>query len=387
MSSRRHLALGLFAVAFGTNVSTPLLLLYQSRLDLSAWTVTALFTVYAAGLLPALLWGGPASDALGRLPLTRLALLASALASVLFVLGASTLPLLFLARLVLGAASGIGFVVASAWMQELSPPEQGQWAARLTGMILYSGFGVGPLMSGILGEWGPAPLVTPYLIHIVLVLLALAGVNAATETVEADRDRPIRPDLGLTPGARRPFRRVVVPTALAVFGFPSLAFGLFPVLLRPAMAEVAILVTGLVTATTSLSIFATQPVTARLGALRAAPVALATGTVGTGLGAIAFVSGWWGLLFPAAVALGGASGLAVTSGLRFVDLLADPGRRGAMTGSFYGVAYAGMTMPVIVSSLAGPGGFGAVLAVLTLTAGAGAVLLHRTIPDTGELNG
>jgi MFS family permease len=49
---RRRLLLALFAVAYGTNVSTPLLLLYQDLLDLSAWTVTALFAAYPIGLIP-----------------------------------------------------------------------------------------------------------------------------------------------------------------------------------------------------------------------------------------------------------------------------------------------------------------------------------------------
>jgi hypothetical protein len=38
-----------------------------------------------------------------------------------------------------------------------------------------------------------------------------------------------------------------------------------------------------------------------------------------------------------------------------------------------------MTMPVIVASLAGPAGFGAVLAVLTVAAGAGTLWLHRAV--------
>ena len=43
----------LFAVAAGTNVPTPLLLVYQERLGLSAEVLTALFGCYAAGLVPA----------------------------------------------------------------------------------------------------------------------------------------------------------------------------------------------------------------------------------------------------------------------------------------------------------------------------------------------
>ena len=56
----------LFAVAAGTNVPTPLLLVYQERLDLSPEVLTALFGFYAAGLVPALFLAGPLSDRLGR---------------------------------------------------------------------------------------------------------------------------------------------------------------------------------------------------------------------------------------------------------------------------------------------------------------------------------
>lgn len=376
----------MFAVAMGTNVSTPLLLLYQTRLDLSSWTVTALFAVYPLGLLPALLWGGPASDVLGRRPLTRPSLIASAAASLMFAAGASSLPVLFVARFLLGAVSGVAFVVMTAWMQELAEPEDRPWAARLTGMVLYAGFGLGPLMSGALGQWAPLPLVLPYLVHVGVVAVGVVMVWTLPETVAGRVSRRIRPDLGLEPDTAPAFWRVVAPTSMAVFGFPSLAFGLFPVLLRPVMAGVAVFVAGLVAGITALAIFATQRVSIRLGPLRAAPVSLATGTVGAALGAIAFVTDWWGLLFPAAVALGAASGLAVTSGLRFVDLLADPERRGAMTGSFYGLAYAAMTLPVVVSSLAGPGGFALVLFALTGLGGAGAALLGRSVRRFPELN-
>ncbi|MBA3983580.1 MAG: MFS transporter, partial [Acidimicrobiia bacterium] len=115
---RRALSVALFSVALGTNVSTPLLLIYQDRLDLSAWTVTALFAVYPIGLVPTLMWAGPASDVLGRRKVMVPGIAASGLASALFLAGSESLAVLFVARLMLGAVSGVVFVVASAWMQE-----------------------------------------------------------------------------------------------------------------------------------------------------------------------------------------------------------------------------------------------------------------------------
>src|SRR5690606_5016808 len=115
MGNRRWaLSVALFAVAFGTNVSTPLLLRYQERLDLSTFTTTALFAVYPLGLLPTLLWAGPGSDAYGRARVMTPGLFLSAVASVVMIAGQDHLAALFAGRLLLGAVSGLVFVTASA---------------------------------------------------------------------------------------------------------------------------------------------------------------------------------------------------------------------------------------------------------------------------------
>ncbi|MEC7457910.1 MAG: hypothetical protein VYE42_07790, partial [Actinomycetota bacterium] len=41
----------------------------------------------------------------------------------------------------------------------------------------------------------------------------------------------------------------------------------------------------------------------------------------------------------------------MTSGLRFVDIICLPEDRGALTGSFYAVAYVGMMNPLFVSTV------------------------------------
>lgn len=382
--ARRSLAIALFAVAFGTNVSTPLLLLYQDTLSLSAWMVTALFAVYPLGLAPALAFSGPASDALGRRRVVLPALVMSGVASAVFAAGATNLALLFLARFLLGAVSGVVFVVTSAWMQELADPANRMWAARLNGMVLYAGFGLGPLMAGILGQWGPSPLTTPYLVHIGIVVLGVVAFRSVPETVTPDPTKKIRPNLGVPASARSAFWRVVAPTALAVFGFPSLAFGLFPVLLRPAMADIAVFATGIMLGTATIAIFFMQGFMDRLGELRAAPLGMILGTVGTALGTIAFATDLWGWLFPSAFILGGASGLATTAGLRLVDRLAVPADRGALTGTFYAIAYVGMTMPVVVTTLAGSTRLTEVLIGVTVAGAAGSLWLARAVSSLLE---
>lgn len=365
-------------MSFGTNVSTPLLLLYQDRLQLTNFTTTGLFAVYPIGLLPALLWAGPASDVLGRRRLVVPGIVASAVASLVLLLGRDHLAALFAGRLLLGAVSGVVFVAASAWMQEVESSTDPLWPSRLTSMILYGGFGGGPFVAGVLAQWAPWPLALPYLVHVALTGAGLLAVTGVPETVLTPRPGPIRPDLGIPPAAKRPFVQVVAPTALAVFGFASLSLGLFPILLRPAMRGVALFATGIIALLTAGAIFGAQRVVARIGVVRSAPLAMACGAVGCALGVVAFASGWWPLVFPSGLALGAASGLAVTSGLRFVDLLTAPQTRGAMIGAFYAVAYAAMTMPALVSSIARTRtGYIAVLSAMAALSVAATLWLRR----------
>jgi MFS family permease len=362
-AGRRALALALFAVSFGTNVATPLFLIYETELDLSRWTVTALFAIYPLGLAPALAYAGPASDALGRRAVLLPGLALSGVASLVMMVGSDSLPLLFAGRFLLGVVSGLVMTVASAWMQELGDADP-MWNARLLGLVMYAGFGLGPFVGGVLGQWSSAPLVWPYVVHLAIVAAAFVAMPLVPETVPRSGHR-IRPNLGIPPGATAEFWRVVVPTALGVFGFPALAFGLFPVLLRPAMSGVAVFVTGLVFVLSMSLIIPAQAWVGNVGPYRAAPVGIVLGTFGTALGLVSFATGAWGVLFPASIAMGTASGLCMTSGLRFVDRLADPRQRGALTGSFYAAAYAGMTTPLIASTVARAIGFDAVLAVMT----------------------
>lgn len=358
-------------MAFGTNVATPLFLIYEERLDLSAWTVTALFAIYPIGLAPALAYAGPASDVLGRRVVLVPGLALSGVASLVMMLGPDSLLLLFAGRFLLGVVSGMVLVVASAWMQELDRGDP-MWTARFLGLIMYSGFGIGPFVGGVLGQWSNNPLVWPYIVHLVLAAAGIAVIGGVPETVER-RAATIRPNLGIPDGAAHEFWRVVVPTAFGVFAFPSLAFGLFPVLLRPAMAAVAVFVTGLVFVMSMALIIPAQAWVGRVGPYRAAPVGLALGAVGTLLGLVSFATGAWGVLFPASILMGTASGLCMTSGLRFVDLLTAPSQRGALTGAFYAAAYAGMTAPLAASTVARVTGFETVLAIIAAIGAALAV--------------
>src|ERR1700748_3959062 len=63
-----RIAFAMFAVGWGANQFSPMLIVYRHELRLTAGEVAALFLVYALTLIPGLLIGGPASDRFGRRP-------------------------------------------------------------------------------------------------------------------------------------------------------------------------------------------------------------------------------------------------------------------------------------------------------------------------------
>src|SRR5256885_1107610 len=169
----------MFAVGFGANQFTPMLVVYKHELGLSAGTQDALFGIYAIGLVPGLLLGGRASDRFGRRPLVLAFAAVSPIATAVLLLGHDSTPVLALGRLLAGACSGVVFSAASAWVQELS---RGDAAPRRAAIALSAGFATGPLVAALVARWAPDPRVTAYLPHLLLgtVALGLVAIGSAS---------------------------------------------------------------------------------------------------------------------------------------------------------------------------------------------------------------
>ncbi|GEL19076.1 MFS transporter [Pseudonocardia asaccharolytica] len=368
-----------FVVAYGTNVPTPLLLIYQDLLGLSPTQLTSAFGVYAAGLVPALLLAGPASDRFGRKPVVVPFVVLAALTSLLFLGAASSTFVLFAGRFLQGAVSGVVFSIGTAWLGELvgTHPAAAARSARLTTAALGGGWAVGPLVTGLLAQWAPWPTVLPFAVHVALMLVGLALLPIIPETLPRQRRRLGGPlvHLGVPAAARWPFVLVVAPIAVAVFTFPSTAVTVLPLQLVPAMPGIAVAVTGIVSGITLGTGVIAQPLVRRLGATLAGPVGVAVGAGGLGLSLLADALGSWPLLVPVSVLLGVAYGLCLAAGLTLTAQIASPTARGALTGTFYACAYLGFGAPVLLSLARGANGFAGALAGLAVIAAVVATLL------------
>jgi len=372
--------IAVFVVAFGTNVPTPLLLVYRDELGLTSTALTGAFAVYAAGLVPALLLAGPASDRIGRRPVVVPFVVLSVLTSLLFLLvghglgAGSSVLLLFVCRFLQGSVSGVVFSVGTAWLGELV--DDAPRSARLTTAALGGGWAVGPLISGLLAQWAPLPTVLPYLVHVALMIVGLVLLPRVPETLAAaDRWDGAWINLGVPTAARWPFALVVAPVAVGVFTFPSTAVTVLPLLLTPTMPQIAVAITGIVAGVTLLTGVFAQPLGRRLGAVRAGPVGLAVGAVGFGLSLLGVGLDAWPLLIPVAMLLGVGYGLCLAAGLTMVGELASTAHRGALTGTFYACAYLGFGVPLLLSVTGGGHFLGPLTVLAIVTAVVAAALM------------
>src|SRR3954454_7022432 len=126
----RLVAVAVATVAWGANQFAPMLLVYREELGISAATAQATFGLYALGLVPGLLLGGPLSDRRGRRPVLAAALIASVLASTLLLAGGHSIAWVFAGRLLAGVASGAAFSAGSAWIKELAHADGAGLGAR-----------------------------------------------------------------------------------------------------------------------------------------------------------------------------------------------------------------------------------------------------------------
>jgi MFS family permease len=360
----------MFAVGWGANQFSSMLIVYRDELAFGAGTLAALFGVYALGLIPGLLLGGPASDRYGRRPLMLTFVALSPLATLLLVLGRDGAEGLAVARLLAGVCSGVVFAAGSAWVQELSTDAPDGSGARRAAIALTAGFGTGPVVAAVLAEWAPHPLVLPYLPHMLLGAAALVLLLPAPETAVAGRGR-IRLAWPAAVRTRR-FAALVAPTAPWVFASAAIAFAVLP----GRTGDVTVAFSGLVTGLTLGTGVAVQPFARRTEdthPLRAGLFGLGAAIAGTVVGFFAIQEQLPLLVLVAALPLGAGYGLCLVSGLRESERLARADERGATLAVFYALTYVGFAAPYLLALVAQVTGTAPALLVATaagvLTAG------------------
>ena len=201
------------------SVAVPVLPDYATRFNASPTTIGVLFASFGVTLLVLSMPMGAISDRIGRKGpmIAGLALLA---ASTLAFAYSRSLPMLFVARLLQGAADGMTWIVGFAMIADLYGPEERGRAMGLAMAGSSSGIIIGPVIGGWLYEIGGIRL--PFLFVAALAILDLVAFAVVAPATRGS-------------GTSVPMRRVLTHRPVAVCALVVIAGGGTIAMLEPVI--------------------------------------------------------------------------------------------------------------------------------------------------------
>ena len=359
---RRHsAAFWVVAAAFCVNlafsaVPTPLYVIYQQRDHFSTLMITAVYAVYAIGVVASLFLGGHVSDWVGRRRVLVTALAVNVLSAALFIAFPS-LPGLIIARVISGVSIGLTTGTATAYLAELHLGGGGAPAGLRPQVVATAanlgGIGIGPLGAGLLAQFVPSPLVIPYVIFGgALVVLALL-IAFAPETASRPDPRPAwRPQRVAIPASARGTFFAATGAAAAAFAVFGVFNSLVPGFLAGTMHETSYAVAGAVAFSAFAAGAVAQIALGRTGIATTLKVSLPVLFAGLTL----FTLGMWLPSLPVfvlgGIATGAGAGLVFRGSLVAAASTAPPESRAEVLAGFFLGAYVGLSVPVIALGVA-----------------------------------
>ncbi len=333
-------------VMIGTTLPTSLYPLYRHQFSLSEMMITVIYGVYAGGTIAALIVAGSWSDQLGRRVIMFAALAFSAVSGFIFLLDLNLASLL-LGRVLSGISAGLATGTATVMVIELAPDNRRGIATLIATAVNMGGLGLGPLLSGILAQYAPWPMHLVFIVHLVLIVIAVGGLLNTHETVVTAKQPRLHIQRLSVP---REVLNVFIPASIAGFaGFAVL--GLFsavtPAFLGSILGLTNLALIGFVVfivfAASTLGQLALEVVPLKL-ALPVGCLVLAAGAllVGTAINVESLK-----LLILGAVLSGLGQGLAFRAGLASVAAACPADRRAEVTSTFFIVLYIAISIPVI----------------------------------------
>ena len=329
------------------SVPTPLYVLYQRRDHFGTTMISVVFAVYVVGVISGLLFAGAHAERLRRRTVLGAALVVQLAACAVF-LASPDLPGILAGRVLSGLSVGLLSGPATAFLIELrrrAAPQGDQRHAEVVATAAnLGGLAAGPLLSGVLAEWAPAPLHLPY-VAIGLVLALAAVLLAVVPETATPAGGPAARPLAVARDRRELF------LASCLGGFVAFAmFGLFaalsPSFLSGTLGHTSHALAGLVAfiglgsaAVAQIGLRRLPPRQAMTTVLVAMPVGLAVVVGGVWAGSLgAFVAG--------GAITGAGAGLLFRACLTTVVQL-SAGRRAGTLATLFVTSYAGLTVPVI----------------------------------------
>jgi MFS family permease len=337
-----------------TSAPSPTYPLYLERWGFSVTVLTAVFAVYVAGLVAALLTVGSLSDHLGRRPVLVASLLLAAAGTAIFWTAGGVLSLM-LARVVQGIATGTAAGALAAGLVEFSPAGRAQLGPTMTAVGTSLGLAVGGGLAGLLVQISPRPdaEIFPALTVAFVVVAALVLAIPETSNRRPGGLAALRPRIRVPRETRREFV-AALPAIVAGWSVTGLFLALAPSLVRDILHVRSAAAGGL----SITLLFIANSVGGLLAARRPARVATVVGGALLSLGAAglfaALAFGSSSVFIGGSIVSGLGVGLTFNGTLRGISEVTTAKWRSEVFSAAFVVSYAALGLPSLGAGLAAP---------------------------------
>lgn len=341
---------GAMLIAASSSAVTPLYHLYQESMHLTPFWITVVFSIYVASLLTALLTVGGLSDYVGRRPVILAALLANAVAMILFA-EARDVGQLILARAVQGLSVGIGTTAFGAAILDTDR----QRGPLLNSVTAFLGMTVGALGTAALITFAPDPLHMIYevLLGVTVSMIVLLWAMPESAQRKSGAWASLRPHVSVPRQSMAILIRLT-PANVATWSLGAFYLSLIPSVVTTTMHVVSPWTGGVVvsvlmiTAAIAVAVFRHWP----------AQRLILVGTSALSLGVAISMAGIQQqqvvvLLVGTAIA-GVGFGSTFSGAFRALLPTAEPNQRAGLLSAFYVQCYLAFSLPAVAAGLSVP---------------------------------
>ena len=339
-------SLALMMGTIGTALASPLYPIYQQLWHLLPSQISYIFVAYMFGCLSTLLFLGRTSNSIGFLRTLQIGLALITLGLIISVFAQNAL-ILSIGRFIIGIASGLMTTSAMMGLMHTIPESHKHTAPQLISIITAMGFGLGPLVGGVIAQFSAAPLVMPYLpiiLGAVLCLIGLFWIKAPKFEAQP---------FSMAPKLQRPESQfhlvfmIIAVTAFSAFAAFSLFASLSPSFVRNILPWHGPLVSGLAIT----SILVVSVIVQFMAKAVAASKCLNIGLMMMGLSLMVLVLCMYSkislLFFISDICFGIGHGFALMGAFALIHQMTSLDNRAAVMSTYLFIAYLGTIVPII----------------------------------------
>ncbi len=339
-------SLALCIGTLGTALASPLYPIYQELWHLLPSHITYIFVAYMFGCLATLLFLGRTSNSIGYLRSLQIGLVFVILGLILSA-WASTAYTLAIGRFIIGIASGLISTSAMLGLIYTIPEQHKSNAAQFSSIITVLGFGLGPLVGGLIAEFSAQPLITPYLPIIVIAVLSLFSLFSLKTPRFETQPFSAAPHLELPEKSYHAAFFIAGLTAFTAFGTFSLFASLAASFVQEIIPWHGPLVSGSAISSILFISAAVQFYAKSMSPNRSIQIGLGALLVSFVLLGLCMTLHWSWLFFVSDILVGIGHGLGLLGAFGLIHQMTHTQNRAAVMSTYLFVGYLGTIVPII----------------------------------------